>query len=354
MEFFQKADKSEMLSELYERIYIYDQFDKTDTDGDGLYDIVETAGIRLCNGQIIYTDPNLPDSDGDKLDDGVEIDPVPTYTDKFRLEDEIIVHSSELVFGFSSNPELIDTDFDGAHDDKDFTPNVINPYISYIFYPKAGEDFLENEADVRYKRMTNKDGKMVQKFATTDIDDFEEHWNQMGIKGGKIAFQIDEVHLIYHGGPRTISIFDGGNLCADNSTNGIQYIYVYGDKSDDMIINDLEQKNINYLNLSSCNNGNIDFDSNDAYVGFDDNMAISFLKSKHNIKRVSAWDGNAVYEGFYVNILGADLSIQVEFAKMSESFTKWSRIVNGKDRRPKGKLIYYKDNTGSVVYRKVN
>ena len=100
---FQKADKSEMLSELYEKIYIYDQFDKTDTDGDGLYDIVETAGIRLCNGQIIYTDPNLPDSDGDELDD------------------------------------------------VDYTPKEVNPYISYVFYPLNGDDFLQEEAETRKK-----------------------------------------------------------------------------------------------------------------------------------------------------------------------------------------------------------
>ena len=119
---FQKADKSEMLSELYEKIYIYDQFDKTDTDGDGLYDIVETAGIRLCNGQIIYTDPNLPDSDGDELDDGVEIDPVPRYSDMKWIKDENVGRSPGLVFWFSSDPWLIDTDDDGIRDDRDNRP----------------------------------------------------------------------------------------------------------------------------------------------------------------------------------------------------------------------------------------
>ncbi len=45
------------------------QIDPTDTDGDGLYDIYETAGIRLPNGQVIYTDPNNADTDGDGLSD---------------------------------------------------------------------------------------------------------------------------------------------------------------------------------------------------------------------------------------------------------------------------------------------
>lgn len=129
---FQKADKSEMLSELYEKIYIYDQFDKTDTDGDGLYDIVETAGIRLCNGQIIYTDPNLPDSDGDELDD------------------------------------------------VDYTPKEVNPYISYVFCPLNGDDFLQEEAETRKKAMTNIENKTVQLMPTVSGADFKDRWDIMG------------------------------------------------------------------------------------------------------------------------------------------------------------------------------
>ena len=129
---FQKADKSEMLSELYEKIYIYDQFDKTDADGDGLYDIVETAGIRLCNGQIIYTDPNLPDSDGDELDD------------------------------------------------VDYTPKEVNPYISYVFYPLNGDDFLQEEAETRKKAMTNIENKTVQLMPTVSGADFKDRWDIMG------------------------------------------------------------------------------------------------------------------------------------------------------------------------------
>lgn len=43
--------------------------DMTDTDGDGLYDVFETNGMRLCNGQIVYTDPNKADTDGDGIND---------------------------------------------------------------------------------------------------------------------------------------------------------------------------------------------------------------------------------------------------------------------------------------------
>ncbi len=43
--------------------------DITDTDGDGLYDVYETNGMRLSNGQIVYTDPEKADTDGDGISD---------------------------------------------------------------------------------------------------------------------------------------------------------------------------------------------------------------------------------------------------------------------------------------------
>ena len=43
--------------------------DATDSDGDGLYDVYEVNGMRLSNGQIVYTDPNNPDTDNDGISD---------------------------------------------------------------------------------------------------------------------------------------------------------------------------------------------------------------------------------------------------------------------------------------------
>ncbi len=44
-----------------------------DKDKDGLPDVFEKNGMRLANGQIIYTDPDNPDTDGDGLKDGYEM-----------------------------------------------------------------------------------------------------------------------------------------------------------------------------------------------------------------------------------------------------------------------------------------
>lgn len=44
-----------------------------DTDEDGIPDIVESTGMRNQYGEIIKTNPNDPDSDGDEIPDGVEM-----------------------------------------------------------------------------------------------------------------------------------------------------------------------------------------------------------------------------------------------------------------------------------------
>ena len=64
------------------------EVDPTDTDNDGLFDVYETVGIRLINGQIIHTDPNMADTDGDGLTDYEEIGIV--YTDKLNTINEQI------------------------------------------------------------------------------------------------------------------------------------------------------------------------------------------------------------------------------------------------------------------------
>ncbi len=82
-EFFKEYTADELI-DIYTEVGINSDFDTTDTDGDGLYDAVETAGIRLQNGVILknnpetdtfYANPTKLDTDGDGLNDGVEIDP---------------------------------------------------------------------------------------------------------------------------------------------------------------------------------------------------------------------------------------------------------------------------------------
>lgn len=119
---YYQADTSEMLSVLYEKIYLYDQFDKTDKDKDGLYDIFETAGIRLINGQVIYTDPADDDSDDDGLLDGEEIIPEVKKLDVDSAFLEDFVGNNWYYLPMESDPNSVDSEGDGILDAEDNRP----------------------------------------------------------------------------------------------------------------------------------------------------------------------------------------------------------------------------------------
>ena len=115
-----KAFSAEELVDIYSEIGIGGDFDTTDTDDDGLYDAVETAGIRLQNGIIIYTDPTAPDSDQDGLPDGKEIDPTIRWSEKhFNSTDIGHVVKKQYFFAMISDPNNKDSDDDGLEDNID-------------------------------------------------------------------------------------------------------------------------------------------------------------------------------------------------------------------------------------------
>lgn len=100
-----------------------DQIDPTDADGDGLYDIFETAGMKLANGRIIYTDPANPDTDGDGLTDYQETGIVYNVDDRYIG----LGHSINIkYFAMRSYPDQIDSDGDGLTDDVDDRPLMTN------------------------------------------------------------------------------------------------------------------------------------------------------------------------------------------------------------------------------------
>ncbi len=71
---YYQLTSSLQLAEAFERISneTVDEIDPTDSDNDGMPDIVERKGIRLSNGNIIYSDPSNPDTDGNGILDGKE------------------------------------------------------------------------------------------------------------------------------------------------------------------------------------------------------------------------------------------------------------------------------------------
>lgn len=148
---YYKAYFAEELVDIYSAVGIMSSFDKTDTDKDGLYDVLETAGIRIQNGKIIYTDPTKKDTDGDGLLVGEEIDPV--IKRKVDLKNNVSYY-----FKMISDPNKKDGDGDGYSDYEEIKKYKSNPlkndfkvislknkYIS-VYY--AGSEKGERSIDI--------------------------------------------------------------------------------------------------------------------------------------------------------------------------------------------------------------
>ena len=127
-EYYRAMDAEEIV-DIFAKLGYMDDFDMTDTDGDGLPDAVEVAGIRLQNGKIIYLDPTDYDCDDDGLLDGEEIDPKPFYSEKednglFGLYKLLGINTVQgYYFKMRSDPRFADSDYDGIDDNKDGEPN---------------------------------------------------------------------------------------------------------------------------------------------------------------------------------------------------------------------------------------
>lgn len=115
--------------------------DTTDTDGDGLYDVMETTGFRAMTGEIITTDPYKADTDGDGLSDKEEIGKltVPTFASTQ------IPFSSRPYYNMNSYPNKKDSDNDGYSDDIDSNPFVYDTTDEDSYY-----DNIANQPQFKY------------------------------------------------------------------------------------------------------------------------------------------------------------------------------------------------------------
>ncbi len=95
------------------------KIDTTDADQDGLYDVYETAGIKLSNGTVIYTDPTQKDTDGDGLTDYEETGLIYNIDDRY-IGDGMV--KEVKYFRLHSDPTKQDTDGDGILDNEDPHP----------------------------------------------------------------------------------------------------------------------------------------------------------------------------------------------------------------------------------------
>jgi hypothetical protein len=115
----------------------------------------------------------------------------------------------------------------------------------------------------------------------SSVDEFTSAWNSMGQNGS----DIDEVTLIFHGGPQTININAENNQYLTTAENGLT---PKGNPA--KYIGSLEKKEIGQINIYSCQAGN---------VGESNNVAKSFATSQNT--RVNAMDGYTSFNSFTYN-----------------------------------------------------
>ena len=103
-----------------------DKIDTTDTDKDGLYDIIERAGIRLSNGTVIHTNYKKSDTDGDGLSDYNETGIVYNIDNRYIGKN---THKTVKYFKLRSDPTTKDSDLDGIDDSDDDYPWKCDVFI---------------------------------------------------------------------------------------------------------------------------------------------------------------------------------------------------------------------------------
>lgn len=208
--------------------------DTTDTDGDGLFDVYETVGMRLPNGQVICTDPTMADTDGDGISDFQETGMLLEIEDCYIGES---IKGTKKFFCMKSDPTKIDTDGDGDLDyedkyawcdTKDKIVSLSNKYndVVYLKIQETNNTYREAGDQTFWK-------DIADSYAEKNFGDFARDKNyrlwKMGC--GVIAVSDVEIYLMQQ------------NSGYNSSINGIVY-----DESSGIIQKD---EYMSYVNLAS-------------------------------------------------------------------------------------------------------
>lgn len=170
-----------------------EQIDPTDTDGDGLYDIYEKAGMKLSNGTVIKTNLRKADTDEDGLSDYQETGII------YNIDNRYIGNGQSTTvsyFRMRSNPTIKDTDRDGITDDVD-----ANPWKSNMV--------VEAELDNKY---TASSYLKIRGGNGTIYDGGDQNWWQDKITTSEtedyLAFQDDKYYRLKKYGCGVIAMSD--------------------------------------------------------------------------------------------------------------------------------------------------
>lgn len=118
---------------------VLEAIDTTDTDGDGLFDVYETKGIRYPNGEVFTANPKKIDTDGDGLTD-LEEAGYPVWQIKDSSKENNLLHFKTFSDG-KGKIKTKDSDGDGIVDSEDM--DEFNAYQYSKFSKNNAKDNYE-------------------------------------------------------------------------------------------------------------------------------------------------------------------------------------------------------------------
>lgn len=143
-----KAFLEDELADFYIEMGEHTMSPTADYDKDGLPDILEKDGMRNQFGEVIYTEFDNPDSDGDGLLDGEEMNAAPVTKCGGNKYSHFIPDGT-IYYYMHSNPNKVDSDGDGYSDYEEVygikgkDNRVTDPMYNDVRIYSLSEEFVE-------------------------------------------------------------------------------------------------------------------------------------------------------------------------------------------------------------------
>ncbi|MBO7564838.1 MAG: hypothetical protein J6T40_08375 [Clostridiales bacterium] len=187
----------------------------------------------------------------------------------------------ELVGVLVSDPQVPDSDYDGVNDAEDARPTVVNPDLIYIL---ASPHFVnQGKALARVYRSAGLEHLLLN---FDGAESFRLNWNSIGLYGGSTLEYGDK----YYYNVRNVVISSHGSsecLVLENKKQP-QHLWRGGTYQDgSLTVSQLKNKKIHSLNLYACSCGEFRAD-------LSENIAEVFLREKSGIEQVVAFDTTLV------------------------------------------------------------
>jgi len=118
------------------------EIDTTDSDEDGIYDVIEKTGMINQFGKLIITNPYKKDTDGDGVDDGIEMGEFIQLIPEPHIAEQYSIPSYSF-YKIRSYPDMMDSDGDGINDNIDTKPLDKTPDDSITLFPSSYHSALK-------------------------------------------------------------------------------------------------------------------------------------------------------------------------------------------------------------------